>query len=128
MDEPIQSDRERRVVSNAWNDLETEVGRQDKAHFLTENDGIRSLTTDHQIALSCGCVAEPGGACSQCFGVVCVNCLRRCSCGAPLGPCHARASYDAQGNIIHSCPTCHTALKNHRSRRSFLSFFIRFRD
>ena len=130
MDEQIRSEHIRHVVSNSWISSETEVGRQDKAHFLNEHDGISSHITENQVALSCGCVADAtvGGVCSQCFGAVCRNCLRRCWCGAPLGPCHAQMSFDARGNVIHSCPACYAALKRRQALRTLLSPFVRFRE
>lgn len=128
MDEQIRSEHARKVVTNMWTGEEVEVGRQDKADFLTENNGISSHITEHERVLPCGCKAPVGGACSQCSAVICGNCLRRCSCGAPLGPCHSCKYVDAFGNVLDLCPKCYVAMKRRRVWRIFFSPFVRFRD
>lgn len=128
MDEQIRSEHVRKVVTDMWAGESVEVGRQDKADFITENDGISSHVTEHSRVLPCGCMAQPGGACSQCAAVTCSGCLRRCSCGAPLGPCHAKQCADASGNVLYLCPPCHAALRRRRALQALLSPFVRFRD
>ncbi|TWU21319.1 hypothetical protein Pla144_47290 [Bythopirellula polymerisocia] len=128
MDEEIRSEHFRKVVTNMWTGEEVEVGRQDKADFLTENNGTSSHVTECEQVLPCGCKAPTGGACSQCSAVVCSNCLRRCLCGAPLGPCHAKKYVDAVGNIFDLCPKCFVAARRRRLWHFFLSPFVRFHN
>jgi len=119
----IRSDKKYRIVHNPWDKTERDVEAEEIRHSLADTGGIESQTVVRQVACHCGCVAQPGGFCSGCHSIICVNCFRRCDrCSRPIGPCCSVVIQDENLRTIRLCRECSDALK----RKSTLKVFLRW--
>lgn len=123
---PIRGERQR-VVQHDWNGNESPSQQQDTIHFLNDDGGIESHTTQRQFVMSCGCVNKPaGGICGDCSASMCTDHFRQCSgCEKPLCPRCSHTIQNKQG-MVHLCEVCNQTRNRKRLTRWLLSFFVEF--
>lgn len=126
---PIRGIRDEQIAQNRWNGAEQKFRQEDVTHVVGDAGEIISTTTGRQTACLCGCLRPPGGFC-LCGGLVCVDCLRRCRCGKPLGPCCAVLVEQPSGHTLCLCKPCSESTARKRRLRQvgrlLLSPFIKF--
>ncbi len=126
MEKRIRIEDASHIIRNSWDEEVVDDKREAKFVSIEDDDCLGVHSTLAERILYCGCKDKSGGACSQCSGVICRECLRlyRCLCGAPLCPFHAQRSFDVNDNIIYLCPAC----RRRRAYRSLLTPFVRFKE
>lgn len=121
----IRSDKKYRIVHNPWDRTESDVEAEETRHSLTDSGGIESQTVITQVACHCGCIAPPGGYCSNCQGVICVNCFHRCDgCSRPVGPCCSVLVQDENLRTVRLCKECSDALKRKNALKISLKLIL----
>ncbi len=117
----IRSDKKYRVVHNPWDKTERDVEAEEISHSLADTGGIESQSVIRQVACHCGCIKPPGGFCSSCQGIICVDCFARCDgCSRPVGPCCDNLIQDENLRTIRLCKECSNTLKRRNASKSFL--------
>ena len=125
-DGPVRGEFEQFTAHSPWHKQQTSYSGTETRHVVN-NGAIETYREHHQQILTCGHMAPPVGACSECEQLVCEQCLTRCSCMKPIAPCCGRV-FESKSGPVMVCPTCHSALSRKRFLQRLLSPFIEFDD
>ncbi len=134
--EEIRSEQSHHVVHNPWDRREGDISAEEVRHFLADSGGIESHRTIRHAACHCGCIKPPGGFCSACQEMICVDCFSRCeACGKPVGPWCSGLIQNTTGQILYLCRECSSSVKRRKIFRAisfpfrmFLSLFVEFEE
>jgi hypothetical protein len=128
MEELIRSILGANLARNPWTAEFTGIGGTEERNLLGAAGGIESYQTARQTACYCGCLKPPGGFCSVCSQVICVDHFVHCQeCARPLWIRYTQRSQDDAGREIRLCRRCYDRARRERIRNWFLSPFVEFK-
>ena len=104
------------IVSRNPDNTVSSLGGTDEIHIDSDTDeSLESIYYEEKLNHHCGCFAAPGGRCSECGVISCVNCHRHCGgtdsraalgCGKPLCREHTRYITLLDGQSLPLCKGC----------------------
>lgn len=136
MDDTWRYIRERRVYRNPWDGTSTDSSESNEKHSLASTGELITDRLHEEIGLQCGCVGKPpGGYCSCCRRLNCVQCYGHCSgpdCNRPIGICCAIFDEDSDEPRKRYCRSCYEKLVRRRwtdlITKTLLAPFIEFKN
>lgn len=126
MNEPVRREFEQFTAHVPWHRQSHSYSGKETRHVIN-NEALEMHHDHHKLILVCGHLADPAGACSECEQLVCEDCLIRCSCMRPIGPCCGRIFESHAGSQL-VCQPCHSAFSRKRLLRLLFSPFVEFDD
>ena len=130
------------IISRNPDNTVINLGGSDEIHIDSDQDGaLESIYCEQILNHHCGCFAPPGGRCSECGVISCINCHCHCGgdanltslgCGKPLCREHSHYIILADGQSLPFCQNCYSKIvrQNRRKKiqKALLSPFVQSED
>jgi len=109
-------------------------GETGEVHNFSEQTGtMESVYYETAQNQRCGCLAPPGGRCSECGAISCSRCHQHCGgtenpspigCGRPLCREHSHYMAVADGKAIPFCGQCYGEISRKQNRKKITNLLF----